>query len=93
MLKKKILNILMKNIILELGSADIKVMNWQIFDTEGNLFVTGKNKINGKKVYRDIYAGENENSLGILLVQGEKKAFFFELFLKVSLYSSEPRDS
>ena len=51
-------------------------MNWQIFDTEWNLFVTGKNKINGKKVYRDIYAGENENSLGILLFQGDKKAFF-----------------
>ena len=65
-----------KNVILQLGSADIKVMNWQIFDTEGNLFVTGKNNINGKKLYRDIYEGENQNSLGILLFQGDKKAFF-----------------
>ena len=48
-----------KNVILEFGNADIKVMNWQIFDSEGNLFVPGKNIINGKKVYRDIYGGEN----------------------------------
>ena len=65
-----------KNISLEFGSADIKVMNWEIFDTEGELFVTGKNIKDGKKVSRDIYAGENENSLGILLFQGNKKAFF-----------------
>ena len=51
-------------------------MNWEIFDSEGNLFVPGKNIINGKKVYRDIYFNENHNSLGILLFQGEKKAFF-----------------
>ena len=64
------------NITLEFGSADIKVINWEIFDTEGNLFVTGQNIKDGKKVTRDIYAGENENSLGILLFQGNKKAFF-----------------
>ena len=65
-----------KNVILKFGSSDIKIMNWEIFDSEGNLFVTGKDSINGKKMYRDIYTGENENSLGILLFQGEKKAFF-----------------
>ena len=65
-----------KNISFEFGSADIKIMNWEIFDSEGNLFVTGQNEKNGKKVYRDIYKGENENSLGILLFQGNKKAFF-----------------
>jgi len=65
-----------KNVILEFGSAEIKVMNWEIFDTEGNLFITGKNIINGEKVYRDIYTGENQNSLGILLFQGDNKAFF-----------------
>ena len=64
------------NIYFQFGSAEIKIMNWQIFDTEGNLFITGKNKKDGKKVYRDIYEGENENSLGILLIQGNKKAFF-----------------
>ena len=65
-----------KNVILEFGSAEIKVMNWEIFDTEGNLFITGKNIINEEKVYRDIYTGENQNSLGILLFQGDNKAFF-----------------
>ena len=65
-----------KNVIFEFGSADIKIMNWQIFDSEGNLFITGKNNKDGKKVYRDIYPWENENSLGILLIQGDKKAFF-----------------
>ncbi len=64
------------NIYFQFGSAEIKIMNWQIFDTEGNLFITGKNEKDGKKVYRDIYEGENENSLGILLIQGNKKAFF-----------------
>ena len=34
---------------MKFGSADIKIMNWEIFDTEGNLFITGKNIINGKK--------------------------------------------
>ena len=65
-----------KNIIMKFGSADIKIMNWEIFDSEGNLFVTGRNNTSGKKVYRDIYEEENQNSLGILLFQGEKKAFF-----------------
>jgi hypothetical protein len=68
-----------ENVILEFGSAEIKVMNWEIFDTEGNLFITGKNIINGEKVYRDIYTGENQNSLGILLFQGDNKAFFSDL--------------
>ena len=63
-------------IYFQFGSAEIKIMNWEIFDTEGNLFITGKNEKDGKKVYRDIYEGENENSLGILLIQGNKKAFF-----------------
>ena len=51
-------------------------MNWQIFDTEGNLFVTGKNNINGKKVSRAIHGYENKHSLGILLIQGEKKLMY-----------------
>ena len=51
-------------------------MNWEIFDSEGNLFVTGQNNKEGQKVYRQIFKGDNENSLGILLIQGDKKAFF-----------------
>ena len=48
-------------------------MNWLIF---GIQFVKEKNIINGKKVYKDIYTGKNKNYLGILLFQGDKKAFF-----------------
>ena len=50
-------------------------MNWEIFDSEGNLFVTRQNNKSGKKVYRDIYKRGNENTLGLLLFQGEKKFF------------------
>ena len=64
------------NTDFKFGSAYIIIMNWEIFDSEGNLFVPGKNIKNGKKLYRDKYAWENKNSLGILLIQGEKKAFF-----------------
>ena len=64
------------NTSFEFGSADIKIMNWEIFDTEGNIFITGQNNKDGKKVYRDIYEDDNQNSLGILLFQGDKKAFF-----------------
>ena len=57
------------------GSAQIQIVNWEIFDTNGNLFspeINTKNKI----IYRDIYDNENCNSLGVLLIQGNKKAFF-----------------
>ena len=66
------------NISLVFGSADIKIMNWEIYDTDGNLFITGQNIKDGKKVFREIYHGENANSLGILLFQGNKKEFLQE---------------
>ena len=63
------------NVCFKFGSSIIQIMNWEIFDSEGNLFITGKN--NGKKkIYRDIYTNENQNSMGVLLKQGTKKAFF-----------------
>ena len=63
------------NVCFRFGSSIIQIMNWEIFDSEGNLFITGKN--NGKKkIYRDIYTNENQNSMGVLLKQGAKKAFF-----------------
>ena len=64
-----------ENVNFKFGSSFIQIMNWEIFDSEGNLFVTGKTN-NDKKVYRDIYPGENQNCLGVLLTQGNKKAFF-----------------
>ena len=46
-------------------------MNWEIFDSEGDLFITGQNK--APRLYS---ITENQNSLGILLFQGNRKAFF-----------------
>ena len=51
-------------------------MNWEIFDTDGNLFVTVQNIKDEKKLSRAIYGGENCHSLGVLLFKGNKKAFF-----------------
>ena len=63
------------NVNFKFGNAFIQIMNWEIFDTEGNLFITEETK-KEKKIYRDIYTNENQNSLGVLLTQGNKKAFF-----------------
>ena len=60
-----------KNTSFKLGSADIRIMNWEIFDSEGDLFITGQNKAQRLYSYT-----ENQNSLGILLFQGNRKAFF-----------------
>lgn len=44
------------------GSANVQIINWEIqYDENGN---------------RTITEGDNENSLGVLLTQGNKKAFF-----------------
>ena len=51
-------------------------MNWEIFNTEGNLFFPGQLDKDGNKIFRDAYTGDNQNSLGILFYQGNKKAFF-----------------
>lgn len=51
-----------ENTIFEFGSATVQIINWEIqYDENEN---------------RIINEGENENSLGILLTQGNKKAFF-----------------
>ena len=63
-----------ENVNFKFGSSFIQITNWEIFDSEGNLFITGENN-NDNKVYRDIYTGENQNSLGVLLTQGNKKAY------------------
>ena len=63
------------NVNFKFGSSFIQIMNWEIFDSEGNLFITGKND-NEKKLYREIYKNENMNCLGVLLTQGNRKAFF-----------------
>lgn len=69
---------------ISFGSAKIQIFNWEIFDKNGNqLYIKkiGTNNweyqdSNGKKQDREVVGGENENSLGLLLTQGSKKAFF-----------------
>ena len=66
-----------KNINFKLGSADIQIINWEIFDSNGNLFVPKLfNAIENNVITRDKYNWENCNSLGVKLTQGNKKAFF-----------------
>ena len=65
------------NVKFKFGTSIIEVMNWEIFDSEGNLFIIGKNADKlGKKLYRQIISDDNEQSLGILFTQGKRKAFF-----------------
>ena len=64
------------NTSFKFGSAEIQIMNWEIFDVNGDLFIPGLNEEGNKIIQRDIYEGENHNSLGVLLLQGNKKAFF-----------------
>ncbi len=60
------------NIIFNFGSANIQIFNWEMFDEDGNQFITGVTQ-NAK---REIDADENNNSITFLLKQGNKKAFF-----------------
>ena len=64
------------NTNFKFGSAEIRIMNWEIFDVNGNLFIPRINEDGNEIIQRDIYEGENHNSLGVLLLQGNKKAFF-----------------
>ena len=61
------------NTTLQFGSAKIRIMNWQIFDIEGNLYITGQSKLQ-----RDKYNGENENSIKYYYFKEIKRHFFLE---------------
>jgi len=61
---------------IKFGNAEIHIMNWEIFDKNGNLFIPGIVQDENEIIYRDIYDYENCNSLGVLLIQGNRKAFF-----------------
>ena len=43
------------NVNLKFGSVEINIMNWEIFDSEGNLFVPGKNILLMGKKYIEIF--------------------------------------
>ena len=64
------------NTSFKFGSAEIKIMNWEIFDINGNLFIPSLIHDDNQIILRDVYDSENCNSLGVLLIQGNKKAFF-----------------
>ena len=60
------------NIIFSFGSATVQVFNWEMFDEEGNQYITGVTN----NTTREIVEGENNNSITFLLTQGNKRAFF-----------------
>ena len=60
------------NIIFSLGSAKLRIFNWEMFDQDGSQYITG---VTTDK-HREIVSDENNNSLAVLLTQGSKKALF-----------------
>lgn len=59
------------NTSFKFGSSNIQLLNWEIFDTDGNIYKTGISTST-----KEIVSDENANSLCILLTQGNKKAVF-----------------
>ena len=59
------------NTVFNFGSSTIQILNWQLFDTNGNQYITGVTTNTTREAKR-----ENNNSLVALLTQGNKKALF-----------------
>ena len=59
------------NTIFNFGSSKVKIFNWELFDENGEQYISGVTT--DKK--RETVSNENNNSLGLLLTQGSKKAF------------------
>ena len=77
------------NIKFSFGSSNIKIFNWEMFDENGEqLYTSDENggqyitstgetlTSTGEPLTREIVSNENNNSLAILLTQGNKKALF-----------------
>ncbi len=60
------------NIVFKFGSSEIRIYNWEMYDEDGNQYYTG---ITTDKS-REVVDNENNNSIGLLLTQGMKRAFF-----------------
>lgn len=60
-----------KNTKFNFGSSIIEILNWEFLNKDGSIWNYGDDIRN-----REIVTNENNNSLGILLKQGNKKAFF-----------------
>ena len=73
-----------KNTKFTFGSTQMQIFNWEVFDANGNqLFIKQSSNNeweyqtkNGVSSSREIVESDNNNSLGLLLIQGNKKAFF-----------------
>lgn len=61
-----------QNTKFEFGSSNIQIFNWEIFDIYGKQYITGISN----DVEKETVSNENNNSIGLLLSQGNKKAFF-----------------
>ncbi len=61
-----------KNIEFNFGSSKIKLFNWEMFSEDGKQYITGVTTEKSREIVTD----ENNNSIGLLLTQGNKKAFF-----------------
>ena len=59
------------NTVFSFGSSTIQLLNWQLYDTNGNQYITGVTTDTTREV-----KGENNNSIVALLTQGNKKALF-----------------
>ena len=59
------------NTKFDFGSSKIEILNWELFKNDGSTWNYGDNVQD-----REIVGNENNNSLGVLLIQGNKKAFF-----------------
>ena len=59
------------NTKFDFGSSKIEILNWEFFKKDGSVWKYGDNIQD-----RELVENENNNSLGILLTQGNKKAFF-----------------
>ena len=60
------------NTVFSFGSSQIKLINWQMYYDDGTEYKSGEEP---SKTRLKI-SNENSNSLGVLLTQGNKKAFF-----------------
>ena len=72
------------NTSFNFGSSIIQIFNWELYNSEGEQIHIAKNEnnvsqyvtSNGNPTAREIVDGDNNNSIGLLLTQGNKKAFF-----------------
>ena len=66
------------NTKFKFGSSDLTIINWELFNDEGKQIYTDSNgfkTVDGKATTRESVSNENNNTIGLLIKQGNKKAF------------------